>query len=127
MPASPHIVDVLIAERAPRLTGSILWPLVRPGLYRLLGYRQARAMADAIADLSGRDALDHVANLLDLKVSALNLDRVPTAGRCIVVANHPTGIADGVAVFAGLRKRRTDSIYFANADALRVSPRWARR
>lgn len=122
-PASPHIVDVLIAERAPRLTGSILWPLVRPGLYGLLGYRQARDMADAIADLSGRDALEHVADLLDLKVSVLNLDRIPASGRCIVVANHPTGIADGLAVFDAIRRRRDDSIYFANADALRVSPR----
>lgn len=121
--ASPHIVDVLIAERAPRLTGSPLWPLIRPPLYGLLGYREARAMADAVTDLSGQDTLDHVADLLDLKVSALNLDRVPETGRCIVVANHPTGIADGVAVFAALRKRRRDSIYFANADALRVSPR----
>ncbi len=118
-----HVVDVLIAERAPRLTGSPLWPLVRPPLYALLGYSEARAMADAIAPLSGQAALDHVADLLDLKVSTLNLDRVPATGRCVVVANHPTGIADGVAVFDALRTRRTDSIYFANADALRVSPR----
>ena len=121
--AQPHIVDVLIAERAPRLTGSPLWPLIRPPLYSLLGYREARAMADAVADLSGEGTLDYVADLLDLKVSSLNLDRVPATGRCVVVANHPTGIADGLAVFAALRKRRTDSIYFANADALRVSPR----
>lgn len=121
--ANPHIVDVLIAERAPRLTGSPLWPLIRPPLYGLLGYREARAMADAVADLSGEATLDHVADLLDLKVSTLNLDRVPATGRCVVVCNHPTGIADGVAVFAALRKRRADSIYFANADALRVSPR----
>ena len=121
--ADPHIVDVLIAERAPRLTGSPLWPLIRPPLYSLLGYREARAMADAVAGLSGEATLDHVADLLDLKVSTLNLDRVPASGRCIVVANHPTGIADGVAVFDALRKRRRDSIYFANADALRVSPR----
>lgn len=119
----PHIVDVLIAERAPRLTGSPFWPLIRPSLYGLLGYREARAMADAVADLSGEATLDYVADLLDLKVSTLNLGRVPATGRCVVVANHPTGIADGVAVFAALRKRRKDSIYFANADALRVSRR----
>jgi putative hemolysin len=118
-----HVVDVLIAERAPRLTGSPLWPLIRPPLYALLGYNEARAMADAIAPLSGQVALDHVADLLNLKVSTLNLDRVPATGRCVVVCNHPTGIADGVAVFDALRQRRTDSIYFANADALRVSPR----
>jgi putative hemolysin len=118
-----HVVDVLIAERAPRLTGSILWPVVRPGLYGLLGYGKARRMADAIAPLSGQAALDHVSDLLDLKVSTLNLERLPATGRCIVVCNHPTGIADGVAVYDAIRKRRADAIYFANADALRVSPR----
>ena len=51
--AQPHIVDVLIAERAPRLTGSPFWPLIKPPLYALLGYREARAMADAVAHLSG--------------------------------------------------------------------------
>lgn len=120
-----HVVDVLIAERAPRLTASPLWPLVRPGLYGLLGYGKARRMADAIAPLSGQAALDHVSQLLDLKVSSLNLDRLPAQGRCIVVANHPTGIADGIAVYDAIRRRRADAIYFANADALRVSPRLA--
>ncbi|MGV3578091.1 GNAT family N-acetyltransferase [Brevundimonas sp.] len=120
---SAHVVDVLIAERAPRLTGSILWPVVRPVLYAILGYGKAREMADAIAPLSGQAALDHVSNLLDLKVSSLNLDRLPATGRCVVVCNHPTGIADGIAVYDAIRKRRADAIYFANADALRVSPR----
>ena len=45
---SPHIVDVLIAERAPRLTASPVWPVVRPALYSVLNYRAAVRMADAI-------------------------------------------------------------------------------
>ncbi len=121
----PHIVDVLIAERAPRLHASPVWPLVRPPLFGLLGYRKARRMADAIQGLSGAEALDHVSNLLDLKVSTLNLDRLPATGRCIVVCNHPTGIADGLAVHDAIRRRRADAIFFANADAIRVSPRLA--
>jgi len=121
--ASPHIVDVLIAERAPRLTGSWSWPLVRPGLYRLLGYRQARRMADMVADSPGHVALEQISDLLDLKVSALNLDRLPATGRCVVVANHPTGIADGIAAFDAIKTRRPDAIFFANADALRVCAR----
>lgn len=121
--ASPHIVDVLIAERAPRLTGSWTWPLVRPGLYRLLGYRQARRMADMVVHSPGHEALEQISDLLDLKVSALNLERLPATGRCVVVANHPTGIADGIAVFDAVKTRRPDAIFFANADALRVCPR----
>lgn len=118
-----HVVDVLIAERAPRLTRMPVWPLIRPVLYGVLGYGPARAMADAVMPLSGREALDHVADLLDLEVAALFLDRIPQQGRCVVVCNHPTGIADGLAVYEGVRRVREDSIFFANADALRVSPR----
>ncbi len=127
-PAAPkgaHIVDVLIAERAPRLTGSAIWPLARPALYALLGYGRARAMADAIADRSGADTLAWVTDLLQLDVRTLNPGRLPATGRCLVIANHPTGIADGLAVHAAVQQVRKDAIYFANADALRVSPRLA--
>lgn len=119
----PHICEVLIAERAPRLTASWAWPMARPLLYRLLGFDQAVKMADAVQPLSGPDALAYVSGLLRLKVTAQGLDRLPATGRCIVMANHPTGIADGIAVFDAIRRRRDDVIFFANADALRVSPR----
>lgn len=121
--ADPHICDVLIAERAPRLTNSWAWPVVRPALYKLLNYKAARKMAEGVAGLSGQGAFDYMSNLLDLKVSTMNLERVPAAGRCVIVCNHPTGIADGVAVYDAIKKRRSDAIFFANADALRVSPR----
>ena len=119
----PHICDVLIAERAPRLTGSALWPVVRPALYGLLGYRHAVAMADAIQPLSGAGALEYLSDLLALDVHTRHLDRVPATGRCVVVCNHPTGIADGIAMADAIRQVRSDAIFFANADALRVSPR----
>jgi putative hemolysin len=119
----PHIVDVLIAERAPRLTASPFWPVLRPGLYGVLGYGAAVRMADAIQPLSGAETLDYVSTLLRLKVTTRNLDRLPATGRCVVVCNHPTGIADGVAVHDAIKQRRGDAVFFANADALRVSPR----
>ncbi|MBX7248607.1 MAG: 1-acyl-sn-glycerol-3-phosphate acyltransferase [Caulobacteraceae bacterium] len=118
-----HIVDVLIYERAPHLVRNPLWPLLRPALYAVLGYGPARRMADAVLPLSGEGALDYVADLLALKITTLFADRIPLKGRCVVVCNHPTGIADGVAVFDALRRIRKDAIFFANADALRVSPR----
>ena len=119
-----HIVDELIAERAPRLAGSPAWPLLRPLLYAILDYDRARRMADAIAPMSGRAALNHVSDLLALQVSAQGLDHLPPRGRCVVICNHPTGIADGVAVYDALKARRPDICFYANADAQRVSPRF---
>src|SRR5688500_743126 len=92
--ARDHIVDVLIAERAPKLSGSAAWPVLRPPRAALLDYRKARRMADAIAPLPGRAALDYVSDLLSVKVSARGLEHVPATGRVVVVCNHPTGIAD---------------------------------
>jgi len=120
---APHIIDVLIAERAPRLTGAVYWPLVRPAFYAMLDYAKARRMAEAILPMSGVQALDYVSGLLDLQVAALFLDRIPKTGRCVVVCNHPTGIADGLAVHDAIKRVRGDAIFFANADAIRVSPR----
>jgi putative hemolysin len=117
-----HIVDVLIEERAPRLSGGPLWPLARPLLYRLLDYAKARRMADAIARLSGPAAMAYVSGLLALRVTESCLARAPQRGRLIVVCNHPTGIADGVAVYDILKTVRPDVCFYANSDAHRVSP-----
>jgi len=120
-----HIVDVLIAERAPKLAASPAWPVLRPLLYSFLDYGKARRMADAIQRLPGGAALEHVSRLLDVKVSATGLDQIPRTGRLIVVCNHPTGIADGIAVYDALKGLRPDLCFYANSDAHRVAPRFS--
>jgi putative hemolysin len=117
-----HIVDRLIVERAPKLAANPAWPLLRPALYRLLDYAKARRMADAIAPLPGRAALDYVSAMLDLRVQVRGLERAPRSGRVIVICNHPTGIGDGVAVYDALKGVRPDVRFYANSDAHRVSP-----
>lgn len=119
-----HIVDVLIEERAPKLSGGPLWPVARPALYSLLNYDKARRMADAIAVMGGRDALDYISALLSVKLEVTGLDRLPGSGACIIVANHPTGITDGIAVYDALRPLRPDTVFYANSDAHRVCPRF---
>lgn len=119
-----NIVEELIIERAPRLASSPLWPVARPVLYALLGYDRAVDMAEAVSGLSGQASLDYIALLLSLTVEARHAERIPAQGRCVVVCNHPTGIADGIAVYDALRKVRNDLVFFANADALRVNPRF---
>lgn len=122
--AKLHIIDELIYERAPRLVASPVWPVVKPVLYAILGYPKARHTADAVADLSGAGALDYVSDLLALDVQVRAIERIPATGRCVVVVNHPTGIADGIAVYDAVLRVRSDAIFFANADVLRVNPRF---
>lgn len=121
--SAPHIVDVLISERAPRLTQSWLWPVVRPVLYKVLGYSKAVAMSDAMANESGAESLAYMSDLLHLDVEVTGLENLPSSGRCVIVCNHPTGIADGIAMYDAVRRARNDAIFFANADGLRISPR----
>jgi putative hemolysin len=63
-----------------------------------------------------------LAQNLALRVEATGLEHLPAEGRCLVVANHPTGIADGVVLFELLRRVRRDMTFFANRDAIRVAP-----
>lgn len=118
-----HIVETLIEERASRLVASPLWPLWRRILYPLLRQPDAVKLADEIAPLSGRAVMDHVSALLDLDVAVEGLANIPREGAVIIAPTHPTGIADGVAMYEALRDVREDAVFFANRDALRVAPR----
>ncbi len=119
-----HIVDVLIEERAPNMVASRFWPLYRTLLYPLLKEPKAKRMADSFLGLSGWDAMERVSDVLQLDIELTGLENVPETGRVLIAANHPTGIADGVAMFDALKSRRQDLKIFANRDALRVTERF---
>ena len=124
-PTDIHIVDRLIAERTPNLSRHVLWPVLRPILYRMLNYCAARDMADNVVRMGGFGAFEHVSGLVGLDLATIGEEQVPASGPVLVVANHPTGIADGIAVYDALKARRPDMAFFANRDALRVNPRLA--
>jgi len=117
-----HIVDRLIKERCPSFVDHWSWPVTRPMLYALLGYGKARRTTDYLQTLSGGDSFDHLSEELSVDLTLNAIERMPKTGRLVVAANHPTGLADGVAVWDALRRVRRDIVFFANADALRVNP-----
>jgi putative hemolysin len=119
-----HIVDVLIEERAPKLSASAAWPLLRPALYTILNYDKAVRMADMIAPMSGREALESISNLLSVKLEVRGLERMPKDGAFLILANHPTGITDGIALYDAVKHKRPDILFYANSDAERVCPRF---
>ena len=119
-----HIVEELIAERAPRLISKPrLFKLIKPMLYRMLAYDDAVALADMVRPLTGWEAFSRVSNRIKPRNIITGLDNLPKTGGCIIIANHPTGLADGLAVFEAIRERRPDHLFLANADALRVIPK----
>ncbi|MEM8950002.1 MAG: 1-acyl-sn-glycerol-3-phosphate acyltransferase [Pseudomonadota bacterium] len=117
-----HIVDLLIEERAGWL---IEHPVLRHALrhvfYPLLKYDDAIRLADAVADLSGFEAFGLVRDELRIRTHLRGQDNIPRSGFVFIVANHPTGIADGVAVFDALSPVRPDLCFMANRDAIRVA------
>ncbi|MEP3046922.1 MAG: 1-acyl-sn-glycerol-3-phosphate acyltransferase [Roseibium sp.] len=121
-PLDPHIVDVLIAERGKKVMASPWWPVIRPFALKILRYRSAVEMADTIYQMEAHEVFTHLSDLLQLNVSTLGIERVPQDGPVVLVSNHPTGIADGVALFDAIKERRSDLSIFANRDAIRINP-----
>src|SRR5690606_9771246 len=54
-------------------------------------------------------------------ISTRGKENIPASGAFILAPNHPTGIADGIAVFDLMKDVRPDMAIFANRDALRVN------
>jgi putative hemolysin len=120
-----HIVDDLIEERAVELSRNPAWPLLRPLLHGMLGYGEAVRLADAIAPLLGRAVFDSLVARLRLDLDVTGAGRIPAQGGFILACSHPTGLADPVAAWQLLSRRRADITLFGNRDALRVAPRLA--
>lgn len=118
-------IDPLIAERAPWLFEKSLFAgAARRGLMSLLGYQQTLELGELYRDWSTDRIMHHVAGLLarDLKVSGL--DNIPRNGPALIVANHPTGIADGIMLHHAIYPLRPDLFIYANSDILRIMPQF---
>lgn len=119
-----HVIDELIADRGKSIMSHPLWPVLRPVFHTVFHYRDAIRFADSIAPLSGYDSFEYVSNVLKLDVKVERKERIPLKGGFLLASNHPTGIADGIAMFDLLKDIRPDMMFFANRDALRVNPRF---
>ncbi|ADM08914.1 hypothetical protein PB2503_04197 [Parvularcula bermudensis HTCC2503] len=117
-----HIVDELLKERAVKLSQSTLWPLYRMVLNAVLNYRMAKRMVDTAGRLSAERAFAHASETIKMKLDVSGTEHIPKEGACILAANHPTGIADGLAIHDSAAPIRDDTIIFVNGDALRLNP-----
>ncbi len=120
--AEMHVIDQLILERAENLSRSPFWPLIRPVLLKIFYYRKAVDLADEVAAMGAHEMFDHISEVLQIDIDVDGFSNVPAKGGFILALNHPTGLADGIAVYKMLRNHRPDMAIFGNRDALRVNP-----
>ena len=118
-----EVVDQMIEERAPWLRrGGPGVSGARALLYKLLGYERTVSIAEALDPMPGPDIMRTLADMFALHVEVTGLENLPRSGAAMVIANHPTGIADGVVLYGALASVRPDLFIFANADAHRILP-----
>ena len=121
-----EVLDQLIEERAPWLRrrgpGTAV---VRPLLHAILQYERTVKIGQAMEPLPSAHIMDALAEMIGRHVEVDGLEHIPRHGAAMVVANHPTGIADGIVLWGALAKIRPDLFFFANSDAVRVLPQLA--
>lgn len=116
-------LDPLIAERAPWLfSGRPHHRLALRLLSRLLSYERTVELATRLQDAPTLVIMRTVAELIARDVEVSGLEHLPRNGPALIVANHPTGIADGVILWHLIAPLRPDLFIYANRDILRVLP-----
>ncbi len=99
-------VDTLLGQHLPRLaTQPLIRPLLRQGLSWLLNEEAFAEFAKRHPHLRGLDFVEQALGALDFdyRVSEAELENIPASGRVIIVANHPIGSLDGLALDTDMR------------------------
>lgn len=118
-----HVIDSLIEDRAPWLfRGTLLATLSRRIAELALRYRKTLAVAEAVSDLPTPQIMSTIGCALARKLDVAGLGHIPAEGPALIVANHPTGIADGIILHHLIVAQRPDLFIYANSDILKVLP-----
>lgn len=91
-------------------------------LNRLLHVDEINHVLDLNRDKEGVDFAEATLDYLGIKVETINADRIPHDGNPIIVANHPLGGPDGMALIAAVGKMRSDIKFPVNDFLLHLKP-----
>ncbi|MYI69344.1 MAG: glycerol acyltransferase [Boseongicola sp. SB0673_bin_14] len=118
-------LDPLIAERAPWLFRDTRFStLSRRILMSLLSYQRTVTLGELYDPWPAKRIMHHVAGLLARDLEVAGLDNLPRHGPALIVANHPTGIADGIMLYHAISPIRPDLFIYTNSDILRLLPQF---
>ncbi|UUR71785.1 lysophospholipid acyltransferase family protein [Enterobacter asburiae] len=107
-----------------------LWPQARPApwqkslLKRLFYEDEFQQFAAAHRHLKGLDMVEQVLEHLDIlcTVSARELEQIPEYGPLVIIANHPTGTLDGLALMYAVSRVRRDVKVVTNRMLTHLEP-----
>ncbi|EMW0511082.1 lysophospholipid acyltransferase family protein [Enterobacter mori] len=107
-----------------------LWPQARPApwqkslLKRLFYEDEFQQFAAAHRHLKGLDMVEQVLEHLDIlcTVSARDLEQIPEHGPLVIIANHPTGTLDGLALMYAVSRVRRDVKVVTNRMLSHLEP-----
>lgn len=97
-------------------------PAFRAALNQMLGYRQTVEVGKSIEKLPSGQIMQSIGDKLARHLTVSGQANLPRSGPALVIANHPTGIADGIVLHKVISTRRSDMFFFANHDILRLLP-----
>lgn len=118
-------VDTLLRQHLPHLSDKTpLRTLLGKGLRWLLHEEAFQHFAGRYPHLRGLDFVEQALQQLDFdyRVSETQLEHIPTSGRVIIVANHPIGSLDGLALLRLLGRIRPDVKIVANQLLAQLAP-----
>lgn len=116
-------LDPLIAERAPWLfSRRFHHRIARLAMMGLLQYPRTIRLGAEFRDLPAAEIMRRMSQMIVRDLQVEGLEHIPATGPALIVANHPTGIADGIFLNAMISPVRDDLFIYANHDMIRVLP-----
>ena len=107
-----------------------LWPQARPApwqkslLKRLFHEEEFQQFAAAHRHLKGLDMVEQILEHLDIlcTIPAHDLEQIPEPGPLVIIANHPTGTLDGLALMYAVSRVRRDVKVVTNRLLTHLEP-----
>ncbi|MBF6057584.1 lysophospholipid acyltransferase family protein [Thiomicrorhabdus heinhorstiae] len=117
-------IENAIKEKWPTLEQKPVYKMVLKLLKKLLHEDEINDFIEANRHLKGFAFLDHVLDHFDFsyQVNHRDLYHIPSEGRVIIVANHPIGSLDGLALLKLVRSVRPDVRIVASELLSHVDP-----
>ena len=118
-------IDQVIAERYPGLNNrGMSGPIIKSLLRRLVHEQALLDFAEEYPHLHGIEFIDQVLDYFHFSYTVTNRQKenIPSSGKVIVIANHPIGTLDGLALLKLVHEVRSDVKIVANDLLMSIQP-----